>query len=82
MSDLNDRLDKTPFLVGDTRGFTDIALFPFVRQFAATDQSWFDGLPLPALQSWLAGLLASDIFASTMTRHPQWQAGDPPTLFP
>lgn len=79
---LNDQLVNAPFFAGDKRSLTDIAIFPFVRQFAATDQSWFDGLPLPALQPWLAGLLASDIFDSIMTRHPQWHAGDPPTLFP
>ena len=81
MSDLNDRLDDMPFLAGDERGFTDIAIFPFVRQFAATDQGWFDALPLPALQAWLDGLQSSDLFASIMTRYPQWKAGDPPATF-
>ncbi len=81
MGDLNDRLDDMPFLAGDKRGFTDIAIFPFVRQFAATDQGWFDALPLPALQAWLDGLLSSDLFASIMTRYPQWKAGDPPATF-
>lgn len=79
---LNDVLLKTPFLAGQQRGFTDIALFPFVRQFAATDHAWFDGLPLPSLQSWLDRLTASALFAHIMTRYPQWHAGDAPTIFP
>ncbi len=81
ISDLNERLDDMPFLAGDKRGFTDIAIFPFIRQFAATDQGWFDALPLPALQAWLDGLQSSDLFASIMIRYPQWKAGDPPATF-
>ena len=82
LDQLDKRLRERPFLAGDTRSLTDIGLFPFVRQFAATDQAWFDALPLPALQAWLAALLKSALFANIMTRYPQWKAGDPPILFP
>jgi glutathione S-transferase len=75
-------LRKCSFLAGDACGLTDIAIFPFIRQFAATDQTWFDDQPLPALQGWLGHLLASDLFASIMHRYPRWQAGDQPTVFP
>ena len=78
---LNDRLARTPYLDGERRGFTDIALFPFVRQFAATDHDWFDTLPLLALQNWLDGLIHSKLFASIMTRYPQWKLGNAPTPF-
>jgi glutathione S-transferase len=44
----------------------DIAIFPFVRQFAAVEPTWFDALPLPALQGWLSGWLAHDLFTRTM----------------
>jgi glutathione S-transferase len=44
----------------------DVAMFPFVRQFAAVDKLWFDAQPLPAVQAWLARWLASDLFASIM----------------
>ena len=59
-----------------------VALFPFVRQFAATDPLWFDALPLSALQAWLNGLLASDLFGQIMTRYPKWTAGDEAIHFP
>jgi glutathione S-transferase len=78
---LNDRLTDCAFLGGAKRGFTDIALFPFVRQFAATDQAWFNAQPLPALQSWLTSLIQSELFAAIMARYPQWKAGDAPMLF-
>jgi glutathione S-transferase len=78
---LNDRLADCAFLGGAKRGFTDIALLPFVRQFAATDRAWFNAQPLPALQSWLTSLTQSELFAAIMTRYPQWRAGDTPTIF-
>jgi glutathione S-transferase len=79
---LNDRLTGRVFLSGAKRGFTDTALFPFVRQFAATDQAWFETQPLPALQRWLAVLMQSELFAAIMARNPQWKPGDAPMLFP
>ena len=82
LSGLNDILAAQPYLGGSAPAFTDIALFPFIRQFAATDQIWFDALPLSALQAWLNGLLASDLFGQIMTRYPKWTAGDEIILFP
>jgi glutathione S-transferase len=82
LSGLNDILAAQPYLGGSTPAFTDIALFPLVRQFAATDQLWFDALPLPALQAWLNRLLVSDLFGQIMTRHTKWTAGDEITVFP
>jgi glutathione S-transferase len=79
---LDAKLRNSPFLSSETRGLTDIAIFPFVRQFAAIDQAWFEAQPLPALHRWLGNLLASDLFASIMHRYPRWQAGDAPTIFP
>ncbi len=79
---LNDSLSGAPYLGGAQPAFTDIALFPFVRQFAATDAEWFAALPLPALQGWLSALVGSDLFVSIMTRYPQWKSGDAPVHFP
>lgn len=82
LGDLNDRLAAAPYLGGAQLAFTDIALFPFVRQFAATDAEWFAALPVPALQDWLSALVGSDLFVSIMTRYPQWKSGNAPVHFP
>lgn len=82
LAQLDARLRVHPFLAGETRGLTDIAIFPFIRQFAAIDQAWFDAQPLPALHRWLGNLLTSDLFASIMHRYPRWKASDAPTFFP
>ncbi len=79
--ELDRRLDVTPWLAGASIGITDIAIFPFVRQFAATDQHWFDAQPLPRLQNWLSSLVRSPLFAAIMVKYPPWKSGDTPTLF-
>lgn len=63
---LESRLMESPMLGGALPCATDLALFPFVRQFAAVDPGWFAGLPLPAVQGWLAKWLASSLFAACM----------------
>lgn len=82
LGDLDARLARTAQLCGDHRTLADIALMPFVRQFAETDRGYFDALPLPGLRRWLAGHLASPLFAQAMVRLVPWQAGDAPIAFP
>lgn len=82
MLPLEERLTQSPYLCGDTVGLADAALMPFVRQFAETDRTWFDALPLPHLSIWLSGLLSSSLFGAAMIRLKPWQAGDAAILFP
>ena len=79
---LERRLAAQANLCGEERGITDIAIFPFVRQFAQTDRSWFDAQTLPRLQAWLGRHLASPMFGAIMIRLEPWQAGDQPIVFP
>ena len=79
---LDDRLDTRLMLGGDRLSMADIAILPFVRQFAETDRGYFDALPLPALQRWLATFLGSPLFGRAMTRFAPWQDGDSPVVFP
>lgn len=82
LRELDARLADNAQLCGAAPGITDMAIMPFVRQFAATDRAWFDAQPLPHLQAWLAGHLASELFAAIMVRWSPWQDGDAPILFP
>jgi glutathione S-transferase len=82
LAPLEARLAAQANLCGKDRGFADVAIFPFVRQFAQTDQAWFDGQPLPRLQAWLARHVASPLFDAVMLRLDPWHAGDPPIGFP
>lgn len=81
LAPLEARLADAPYLCGETRSLTDIALLPFIRQFAAIDPAWFAAQLCPRLQGWLDGMLASDLFAAVMPKFAPWAEGDAPVLF-
>lgn len=81
LRDLDARLGGSGQLCGARRTLADVALFPFVRQFANTDRDWFDAQGLPQLEQWLEDHLASKLFAAIMRKFAPWQAGDAPVLF-
>ncbi|MCL9981715.1 MAG: glutathione S-transferase N-terminal domain-containing protein [Erythrobacter sp.] len=78
---LEARLEAEAYLCGENRSVTDIALFPFIRQFAGIDPEWFAAQRLPHLQAWLARLATSELFAAIMPKFAPWKAGDEPVLF-
>jgi len=71
---LEARLQDQPWLGGEQPCATDLAIFPFVRQFAAVAPQWFSAQPWPALQAWLAAWLDGALFAACMTKLPSQQA--------
>lgn len=73
---LDTQLSRTRFLCGDGASYADVALFPFIRQFAAVDPRSFSQQPLPALQAWLSTWLRSHLFAQAMVPIEPWQPGD------
>lgn len=75
---LEARMASAANLCGDAVGLADVAIFPFVRQFAATDRGWFDAQALPRVQVWLDAHVGSPLFDRAMLRVPPWQAGDAP----
>ncbi len=70
---LNQRLENQAFLLGVKISMLDIALFPFVRQFAASDSKKFDELPLTKLSEWLNFFIMSDLFHMVMAKYPVWR---------
>ncbi|MEL6682421.1 MAG: glutathione S-transferase [Pseudomonadota bacterium] len=82
LRDWNNRLAETGFLMGPHRTLADVAILPFVRQFANTDRSWFDAQDLTALTRWLNEFLTSDQFTAIMNKYVPWQATGSPIIFP
>jgi len=79
---LNDRLaaNEGRGLTGSNTGIADVAIFPFVRQFAGVDSSWFDAMPWAHLSSWLRTWETDPLFLTVMKKYPVWQpdrAGEP-----
>lgn len=71
-------LSQNHYLFSNTPGFTDMAIFPFIRQFAQVDREWFYASDYVGLQSWLKRLLESPLFISIMKKYPRWQREDTP----
>ncbi len=67
-------LEQKYFLLKATPSLADIAIFPFVRQFAAVDAAWFEQCKYPKLRAWLNYWLNSELFKSVMTKHPTLRA--------
>lgn len=82
LSKLETQLADRPYLFGDAPRLADMAILPFVRQFAHTDLDWFTAQPWPGVVAWLQAFKASRRFQSIMTKYPPWQTGDAPTTFP
>ena len=80
--DLNQRLTQQPYLLGATLSVADIAIAPFVRQYAHTDLAWFKAQDWPHLMIWLQRFLDSAHFAQIMHKYTPWQEGDEVISFP
>ena len=75
-------LEGQRYLHGESASLADMALAPFVRQYANTDREWFDSNASPALQRWLNSILESELFAAIMLKYRQWRSPDAGELFP
>ena len=82
LTKLETRLEKQTYLFGQQAHFADIAIFPFVRQFAHVDRDWFETAPFPNTQKWLSSLTQSSFFESSMKKYPQWTPDAPAVYFP
>ena len=65
---LNARLSKQTHLMGNHLSLPDVAIFPFVRQFAHVDRDWFYDSHYHYLKSWLEDFLQSAMFISAMRK--------------
>jgi glutathione S-transferase len=82
LQELEDQLSATRYLLADRLSIADIAIFPFIRQFAMVDEAWFEQAPYPNLRQWLSGFVDADqyegrLFSSVMNKYELWQPVDP-----
>jgi len=82
LATLESRLTGSQFLNGPALSVTDIAIFPFIRQFANVDLTWWASHPYPNVSQWLEQLISSELFNRVMKKYSQWRDGDPETPFP
>lgn len=79
---LEDRLTVHRYLFAEHVTLADMAIFPFVRQFAFVDKNWFDQSDYRYLKKWLNELLASELFAQCMRKYPTWLESGQAISFP
>lgn len=65
---LDELLTDREYLLADHLSLADVALLPFVRQFAHVDREWFAQTPYVRLQAWLQRLLESELFTAIMKK--------------
>ncbi|MHC8339580.1 glutathione S-transferase [Pseudomonas sp. HLT2-19-2] len=65
---LEELLEGRDYLLAEHPSLADVALMPFVRQFAHVDREWFGQTPYRRLQAWLQRFLASKLFTGVMQK--------------
>ena len=78
---LNSQLSK-PYLFGASPRLADMAILPFVRQFAHIDYDVFLQSDVPNVVDWLERFKASTIFAWVMNKYKKWEPDAPVVHFP
>lgn len=81
LQQLEEHLSQTTFILSDHLSMVDMAIFPFIRQFAFVNKPWFDRSPYKNLQIWLKYILTSNLFSQVMMKQGQWKNGDAEILF-
>ena len=70
------------FFFGEQPKLADIAIFPFVRQFANIDIKWFNEFGWEKLQNWLKAFVESKMFDKSQKKFVQWRPNSNPVFFP
>lgn len=76
---LNSKLCEHKYLISNQLSLADIAIFPFVRQYAFVNKNWFD-LNIPKeVRVWLELLIESPLFLQIMQKKTLWSDDLKPT---
>jgi glutathione S-transferase len=65
---LDELLDGRDYLLAGHPTLADVALMPFIRQFAHVDREWFAQTPYVRLKAWLQRFLESALFIGVMQK--------------
>ena len=79
LNKIENLLENKPFIMGNNIQFTDMAIFPLIRQFVNVDRVWFSNR-FQALTEWYLQIHISSIFTSVMEKYVLWEDGLDPKL--
>ena len=77
-----DIFQKGKYFFGNKISLCDVAVFPFVRQFAFININWFNTIPWKNLNDWLNYFLESEMFVSSQKKFIKWESGNSTVYFP
>ncbi|WP_220745535.1 glutathione S-transferase [Shewanella colwelliana] len=81
IAQLEQLLTAHQYLLADRESLADIALLPFIRQFARVERQWYLQAPYPHVRQWLNRYLQSKMFSKVMTKHQLWLPNRSDLLF-
>ena len=81
IEELETALSTSAYLLGDRPRLFDVAVMPFIRQFAHVESGWFNDQEVPSLQNWLRGWLQSEKFSLAMRKYQVWKPDHKLTVF-
>jgi len=79
---LDQKLHCTDYLLSSDLSFADLAIVPFVRQWAHVGPTVFHDQPYSKLQGWLSRMLESKPFIDVMEKYPPWNPKEAGVTFP
>lgn len=82
LQQLEHKLTKHAYLCSERCCLADMAVFPFIRQFANVNSDWFQASDYTHLKLWLQQHIESALFISVMDKYPAWQAENETLFFP
>ena len=80
LATLEQQLNRHHYLFGSSATLADVAIFPFVRQFASVDHEWFEQSDYPRIRTWLNGWIECETFKLCMKKQSSWQPGQEPVI--
>jgi len=78
LAQLEARLARIPYLVGDSETLADLAVLPFIHCFAEADRTWFDVSPYRQLRAWLIRYREQPCWQQAVRQASRWRAGAQP----
>ncbi|MGX9463571.1 glutathione S-transferase [Shewanella sp. A14] len=72
LAELENRLCQHQYLMSNQPSLMDLALMPYIRQFARVERQWYLQSPYPNLRQWLNHYLQGRMFSKVMMKHPLW----------
>jgi glutathione S-transferase len=73
---LEARLEEHSWLTAQRQTISDVAIMPFIRQFAGVEPKWFNDCEYARVRSWLGRQLDSELFRRVMQKYGFWRSGD------